>query len=199
MSLVERAKNILMQPKQEWQVIDTEPETVGGLYTKYIIPLAAIGPIASLIGWSVFGLKVPFVGTTIRLPIGTLIGRTVLNYVLSLVVVYVIALIINALAPTFGGTKSDIQALKVAAYSSTASWVAGIFGLIPALSWLSILGLYGLYLLYTGLPVLMKSPAEKAFGYTAVVVIAAIVCFVVVGMIVASVFSIGAMGMGRMP
>lgn len=199
MSLVERAKNILLQPKQEWQVIDTEPETVGGLYTKYIIPLAAIGPIASLIGWSVFGLKVPFVGTTIRLPIGTLIGRTVLNYVLSLVVVYVIALIINALAPSFGGTKSDIQALKVAAYSSTASWVAGIFGLIPSLGWLSILGLYGLYLLYTGLPVLMKSPAEKSFGYTVVVVIAAIVCFIVVGVIVASVFSIGSMGMGRMP
>ncbi|HEU4642229.1 MAG TPA: Yip1 family protein [Gemmatimonadaceae bacterium] len=198
MSLVERAKNILLQPKQEWQVIDGEPTTVGDLYKSYIIPLSAVPPIAALIGWSVFGFKIPFVGT-IRIPIGTLIGRCVLQYVLGLVMVYVLALIIDALAPSFGGSKNQVQALKVAAYSSTASWVVGIFSLIPALSWLGILGLYSLYLMYLGLPVLMKSPTEKALGYTVVVVIAAIVLWIVVGVIVGSVFSFGAMGMGRMP
>ena len=40
----------------------------------------------------------------------------------------------------------------------------------------------GLYLLYLGLPVLMKAPAEKALGYTAVVIIAAIVLFLIVGL-----------------
>ena len=40
---------------------------------------------------------------------------------------------------------------------------------------LGILGVYSLYLLYLGLPVLMKSPKEKALGYTLVVVLAAIV------------------------
>lgn len=194
MSLVDRAKNIITKPKEEWQVIDAEPATVAGLYTGYIIPLSAIPPIASLIGWSVFGVRLPFIGT-MRIPIGTAIGRAVLTYVLGLVGVYVVALIIDGLAPSFGGAKNQVQALKVAAYSSTAAWVAGIFGLIPVLSWLSILGLYSLYLMYLGLPVLMKSPPEKAFGYTAVVIIATIILYIVIGMIVGSVFAFGTMGM----
>jgi type III secretory pathway component EscS len=46
-----------------------------------------------------------------------------------------------------------------------------------------ILGLYGLYLLYLGLPVLMESPQEKSLGYTITVIIAAIVIFMVIGVI----------------
>jgi hypothetical protein len=107
----------------------------------------------------------------------------VISYILSLVGVYVLSLIIDALAPTFGGTKNPISALKVAAYSSTASWVVGIFTLIPALSVLGILGLYSLYLLYLGLPALMKAPQDKAIGYTLVVIVSAIVLFVVAGVI----------------
>ncbi len=106
-----------------------------------------------------------------------------MGYVLTLVGVYVLALIIDALAPTFNGQKNQIQALKVAAYSSTASWVAGVFALVPGLRILTILGLYSLYLLYTGLPVLMKAPQDKAMGYTAVVIVAAIVLFMLVGIV----------------
>jgi hypothetical protein len=174
MALMDRVKNILFQPKQEWSVIDAEPASVGGLYTGYIIPLAAIGPLASIIGWSVFGLRVPFVGS-MRIPIGFAVRNAVIVYVLGLVGVFVLSLIIDALAPTFGGQKNQTQALKVAAYSYTAAWVAGIFNLIPALALLGLLaGLYSLYLLYLGLPVLMKAPQEKAVGYTVVVIIVAI-------------------------
>ncbi len=176
MSLIDRAKNILLQPKQEWPVIDTEQTSTGALYTGYVIPLAAIGPVASLIGWSAFG----FVGSY-RLPIGIGLRMAVVHYVLALVSVFVLGLIIDALAPTFGGQKNQAQALKVAVYSSTAAWVAGIFGLIPALAILSILGLYSLYLLYLGLPILMKAPEDKAVGYTAVVIISAIVLYLIMG------------------
>jgi hypothetical protein len=152
MALMDRVKNILFQPKQEWSVIDAEPASVGGLYTGYIIPLAAIGPLASIIGWSVFGLRVPFVGS-MRMPIGFAVRNAVIVYVLGLVGVFVLSLIIDALAPTFGGQKNQIQALKVAAYSYTAAWVGGIFSLIPALAILGLLaGLYSLSLLYLGLP-----------------------------------------------
>jgi hypothetical protein len=74
----------------------------------------------------------------------------------------------------------------VAAYSSTASWLAGIFGLVPALSWLGILGLYSLYLLYLGLPVLMKAPKEKALMYTVIVTFSAIILFLVTGLVAAT-------------
>jgi len=187
MNLVERVKRILLTPRPEWEVIDPEPTTTSGLYTGYIIPLAAIGPIAQLIGFSVLGVRLPFGGGVYRTPIGSAISTAVVTYVLSLVSVYVLSLIIDALAPTFGGTKSPIQALKVAAYSSTAGWVAGIFSLIPGLRMLGILGLYSIYLLYLGLPILMKAPAERAAAYTALVVVAAIVLFMVVGMVAAAV------------
>ena len=184
MGLVNRTKQILLQPKQEWQVIDTETTSVGALYTGYIVVLAAIGPVASIIGWSAFGMGLPFAGTY-RVPIGAAIRQGVIQYVLGLVGVFVLALIIDALAPTFAAQKNRLQALKVAAYSSTAAWVAGIFTLIPALSILGLLGLYSLYLLYLGLPVLMKAPQQKAMGYTVVVVIAAVVLFFVVGVLAA--------------
>jgi hypothetical protein len=185
MALVDRVKGILLSPVTEWQVIDGETTTPGALYAGYIAPLAAIGPIAQVIGYSIFGVRVPFTGTVMRMPIGTALTGAVVRYVLMLIAVYVLALIIDALAPTFGGTKSQIQALKVAAYSSPAGWVVGIFALVPALQVLGILGLYSLYLLYLGLPVLMKSPKEKALGYTAVVIIAAIVLFMIIGTIAA--------------
>lgn len=176
MGLIDRAKNILLQPKQEWPVIDAEQTSTGALYTGYIIPLAAIGPVASLIGWSAFG----FVGSY-RIPIGVGLRMAVVQYVLALIGVFVLGLIIDALAPTFGGQKNQTQALKVAVYSSTAAWVAGIFGLIPALAILSILGLYSLYLLYLGLPILMKAPQDKAVGYAVVVIISAIVLYLIIG------------------
>ncbi len=187
MSLIDRAKAILLTPQKEWPVIEAESTSVAALYTGYIIPLAAIPAVASFIGLSVFGF-----GGILRVPMGMGITGAIVRFVGTLIGVYILALIIDALAPTFGGQKSQIQALKLAAYSSTASWLAGIFMLIPALAILGIVGLYSLYLLYAGLPVMMKSPADKAMGYTVVVILAAIVLFAVVGAITARMMGYGA-------
>lgn len=180
MNLVDRVKRILLSPRTEWEVIDNEPTTPAQLFTGYAMPLAAIGPLAQMVGYSVFGIPVPFAGTY-RVPIGSAITSALVTYVLILGGTYVLGLIIDALGPTFNGQRSQIQALKVAVYSSTASWVAGIFYLIPGLRLLTILGLYSVYLLYLGLPMLMKSPRDKSVAYTAVVVIAAVVVFMLTG------------------
>jgi Yip1 domain len=184
MTLIARTKEILLHPKAEWQVIAGEPASPAELYTKVVLPLAAIGPVATLIGWSVFGIPIPFVGTY-RVPLGPSVTSAVVRYMLGLVGVFVLALIIDLLAPRFGGQKSQVQALKVAAFSSTAAWLAGIFALIPALSVLGLVGLYSLYLLYAGLPIVMKAPPERALGYTVVVMVAAVVLFLVIGAIAA--------------
>lgn len=181
MNLIDRVKNILLQPKAEWGVIAAESTPTGDLYKNYIVPLAAIGPAASIIGMSMVGISMPFMGT-IRVPITSSIAHAVTSYVLTLVGVFIIALIIDALAPSFGGEKNQEQALKVAAYASTPSWVAGIVMLIPMLGIIGLLAaLYGLYLLYLGLPLLMKAPPEKAVAYTAVVVVVAVVVMMVIG------------------
>lgn len=187
MELVSRVKGILLTPKAEWATIDTESATVGSLYTSYIIPLAAIPPICTFIGMSLVGFNL--LGVSVRWPVTLGLESALVRYVLSLASTYVLALIIDALAPNFGGQKNQIQALKVAAYSSTAAWVAGVFALLPVLGILGILGLYSFYLMFLGLPALMKSPEDKAAGYTIVVVVCAIVLFVVVGAITRTVFT----------
>ena len=196
--LMARVKAILMTPKTEWPVIAAEPATVPDLYKNYIAILAAIPAIAgfikgSLIGYGMFGVSY-------RTPIGTGITAAIVSYVLSLVLVYVVGLIIDALAPSFGGEKNAIQALKAAAYSYTASWVASIGVIVPGIGWLIALagGIYGIYLLYLGLPATMKSPSEKAAGYTAVTIIIAIVLGWIVAIVVAGVAGTGAMMSGAM-
>jgi hypothetical protein len=180
MNIVERVKKILIEPKKEWEIISHETTNTSELYKSYIMPLAAVGPVASIIGMSIAGLSIPFSGT-FRLPITTSVGSAVVQYILSLVGVYILALIIDFLAPNFSGEKNSDQALKLAAYSYTAGWLSGIFMMVPALGFFMILGLYGLYLIYTGIPVLMKAPQEKALGYTVTVVIAAVIISVIIG------------------
>jgi outer membrane murein-binding lipoprotein Lpp len=194
--VIARVKAILMTPKTEWPVIAAEPETVADLYKNYIVILASIPAIAgfikgSLIGYGAFGIHY-------RVPIGTGITSAIVTYVLGLVLVYVMALIVNALAPTFGGQKDQVQALKAVAYSYTASWVASIGLIVPGLGWLIALagGIYGIYLLYLGLPPTMKAPTEKAGGYTAVSIIIAIVLGWIIALIVGGIAGTSAMMSG---
>ena len=178
MSIVERAKGILLNPKGTWPAIDAEPATVQSIYVPYVLALAAIPAIATFIGFSLVGMGA--MGMSVRIPFGAGLVQMVVGYALSLVMIYVLALIVNALAPTFGGQKNSIAALKVVAYGATAGFLGGIFSLMPSLAILGMVAaLYSIYLIYTGIPVLMKAPEEKALGYTAVL----IVCGIVAGII----------------
>jgi hypothetical protein len=182
MNLVERVKAILLTPKTEWPVIEREPGDAAYLFTKYVAILAAIPAIAGFIGSSLIGFSVPTVGT-VRISIAAGLVNAVLTYVMSFVIAYVVALIADALAPRFGGQRGFENALKLVVYSYTAGWLAGIFLVIPALGFLGILGLYGIYVFWTGAPVLMKVPQGRATGYTAAVMVCALVIVIVVALL----------------
>lgn len=183
MQLVQRAKNIIVSPKTEWDVIAAESTPARDLIVGYVLPLAAIAAIAGFIGMSLIGQSLPFLGT-FRMGIGWGLGLAIYNVVMAVVFVYVLGFIIDALAPTFNGQKSMAQAIKLAAYAYTPAWLAGVLSIIPALGILAIIGaLYGLYLLYLGLPRLMKNPPDKSAGYTALVVVCAIVVGFIISMI----------------
>lgn len=178
--LVERAKAILLTPKTEWPRIAAEATTPQNIYLQYVAPLAAIGVIASFLGQVLIGLPVPMLGT-VRIGVGAGLAAAIVHFLLTFASVFIVATIVDALAPTFGGRKDPLAALKVTAYSFTPAWVAGILTILPALGLIAALaGLYGLYLLYLGLPVLMRAPAERALGYTVVVVLCAIVVNIVI-------------------
>lgn len=179
--LADRVKRLLLTPRQEWPAIDAEPMTVAGIFRGWVLLLAAIGPVAGLIGGQLFGHGM--FGITFRPGFGTALTTAISTYVLSVAGTFGVALIFNWLSPRFGGISSLVSAVKLAAFSFTAAWLAGIFQLAPGLGWLAILGLYSFYLLYVGGPVLMRVPAEKAMSYTVVTVIASIMMFLLVGAI----------------
>ncbi|MEO5882821.1 MAG: Yip1 family protein [Caldimonas sp.] len=191
MALIERVQSILLKPRQTWPVIAAEGGDAASIYTGYVMILAAIPAVAAFIGLTMVG--VGGFGVSYRLPILSGLVQMIVSYLLTLAMVFVLALIVNALAPTFGGTKDPVRALKLVAYGMTASFVGGIFSLIPALALLGVLAsLYSIFLIYTGIAVMMRCPADKAVAYTAVV----IVCGIVVGICIAAVVALVTPGMG---
>jgi len=168
MNLVERVRNIILAPQVEWAVIDAEPTDIREIYARYVAPLALVPAVAGFIGGSLIGIGVPGVGT-VRVGVAAGLFGAVLQFLLLLGFVYVLALVINALAPMFGGRMDIVAAFKVAAYASTPAWLAGVFAIVPAFAFLTVVGLYGLYLLFLGLPSLMRARPESAVLYTALV------------------------------
>lgn len=183
MNVMQRAQDILMKPKETWPVIEGEGGDVESIYREYLIYVAAVPAIAGFIGLSLVGLG--GLGVAMRVPLLAGLAQMIVGFGLTLAVVYVVALIVDAFAPTFGGTKNRLNALKLVAYGSTASLLGGIVGAVPGnLAVLGVLAsLYSIYLVYTGLPVLMKCRTEKTGAYTAVVVVCGIVAMVVLSSI----------------
>jgi len=175
--VVDRVKMMIQQPAKEWELIDREEYTVKDLFTEYAMILAAIPAVAGFIGNSIVGLGGYL--SNYRIPIPAGIAHMVLEYLFSLGSVYIIALVVDGFAPTFGAKKNFLQALKLVVFSSTAFWLAGIFSLLPAMMILGLLGLYSLYLLYLGLPLLMNVHKDNTLPYFAVVVVASLVVNVV--------------------
>lgn len=187
MNLFERAKNILITPKTEWEVIKIEQTSVSDLFTRYVLILALIPAVAGFIGQSLVGISLGPFGSY-KMPIGRGLLYLVLYYAMTVGAVYLLAFIVDALAPSFGAKKDMLASLKVVVYSYTAAWVAGIFQIIPVLGFLGIIGsLYGLFLLYLGLKIVKETPQDKLVGYFIVVIIVSIVVYFVIGMIVGAI------------
>jgi hypothetical protein len=168
MNLVERIRGILLEPRNEWTKIAAEPATVQSIYTGWVMILAAIGPLALLV--SMHSIQI-----------------AIAQYVLALIITFVLALIVDTLAPSFGGTKDFVASLKLTAYSYTAAWLAGIFNLLGILGGVVTLvaTIYAFYTFFLGAPVLKKSSAEKAVPFTLVIVL----CGIVLGLLAGYVFS----------
>jgi hypothetical protein len=171
--LVDRIKNILLQPATEWDRIAAEPADVSKLYTGYLLPLAVLAALCAFVGMSLIGVM----GFRVGLVPGLV--SAVIQVVMALVGVFVLAFVTNALAPTFGSQQDMGQAHKLAVYSSTAGLLAGVFMILPPLAILGIVGLYSFVLLYIGLPRLMKTPEDKRIGYFVTIIIVCIVVGVV--------------------
>jgi len=174
MKLVERAKAILLTPRTEWLAIEQERGGLFHLFIHYVAILAAIPEVAHVIGQSLIGGYSPIVPNLMR---------AIIVYVVTFVMVYLIACVIDVLAPRFGGKKNFPNAVKLSVYSHTPLWLAGIFLLIPGLNFLLILGVYGFYLLWVGLPLLMGVPQYRALRYALIVTACALIPAIVLAIV----------------
>lgn len=189
--LFERAKGMILSPREEWPKIAAEAKPTSTIFKGHVLPLAAIGPVAGLIGGQVFGYGA-FI--TYRPTLVASLGTAVVSFALTLLGVLALTLIAELLAPKFNGVADRGNAFRLVAYGATAAWLVGVFGLIPSLAFFGILGLYSVYLFYTGATPMMKVPAEKAAGYTAVTMLCAVLLSLVVSPITVAVM--GAFGVG---
>jgi hypothetical protein len=196
MNLVERAKNIIINPKEEWGKVAEEEATMASVIISYVIPLALIPTVAAFIGYGFIGYNVPFFGKVTGISWG--IQHAVTAFAGSLLGVTITAFVVDLLAPSFGSEKNIARSTQLVAYAFTPGFVGGILNVLPSLAMLGVLvGLYGIYLLYLGIPVLKKTPEDKTVVYLIVSILALIVAYAIIGVIVSSIM-VAAFGLGTL-
>lgn len=203
MSFVDRAKNILLSPAAEWEVIAKEPATVSGLFTGYAIPLMILPIIGSVIAVGVLGIGAGGVAAfgLGSIGIAAAAGMAAVSFVLGLIVLYAMIFIVNAVSPSFSGKSDMNSAARLMVYASTPSWVAGLIapflGMAGGLVSLAAIG-YVVYLIYLGIKPVMETPQEKVAGFTVVIVLIYIALSFVVTVFIGGLIAAALMGGGMM-
>jgi hypothetical protein len=152
--LVDRAKELIMDPTAAWAKIRGESVTVEEVYKTYLIPLALAGAAATFVATSIMGS-----GSMIPSLIAALFMAA-----LGLAGVYIAALILEWLAPKFACTPTRIDCFKWVGFASIVQGVAKLLVILPSiLSILALLlALYGLYVGFIGFqPMTGVSDAKK--------------------------------------
>ncbi|MDB4969402.1 MAG: hypothetical protein JWN44_5091 [Myxococcales bacterium] len=210
-ALISRVRGILLSPKQELPKTIAEPGDFKSLLP-YVVVLLAVGALADFLSAGVigvymqpqvvFGMKIG--GGFTRAPVQALIGA-VLSVGMGVGVWWFYAFVLDALSGSFGARKDMSGALKVAAYSATPFWIAGVLGIlrsVPYLGWLTNIGrlaalVYAVMVGIWALPILMGTPENKAAGHIlaalAITVLATVaVWFVVFSLLFGMFFAVGA-------
>lgn len=190
-NLLARARALLLAPGRSWTGIEAEASSIPELFRSYVAPLAAIPPVCRMVGVLIFGDGVMGIG--LRPPFIVAMAEMLVGYGLTLGAVYVVSRLVDAMAPSFGGARSPLQAFKLVAYSGTAVWAAGVLFLYPPIGELAALlgALYSLYLLYVGLPRLMSAAPEHRISYFAVILLTVLAIGLLLGTITGRVRDLG--------
>ena len=205
MSIVERAKNIIFKPTDEWNVIAAESATIGRLFTGYAMPLALILVASEILFVGLLGISAADMmglgGGIMSIGMSAIAGMAVVGFVLSLVTLFVMGTIVKLVSPSFNGTSDKVQAMKLMTYASTPSWVVALVSWIPFLGALLYFAaiVYAVYLIYLGLHPVLGVPKEKIAGFTVVIVLiylvlALVISGIVVGLLYSTFFGNPMMG-----
>ena len=170
-----RAIAVLTNPVAELNKVKGEKLSRNDLLIKYVAVLGVLSLVGYLVGNLLGGLGVMAVVAAI------------IYYILAVAGVWVIAFVLNMLAPNFKSQQNENNAMKLAAYGSTPWLIGGILAIIPwGIGYILafLLGLYGLYIYFLGLPILMGTPKDQQMVYFIVTLVAVLVIYTIVFAIV---------------
>ena len=186
--LIGRLQRLYTNPRWEWQAIDGEPGGASATFAKLAVPLAAIGPAARLGHDQLFGIGA--FGVSYKPGLLSSLLHAVGQYAGALAGVWIMVLVIEALAPSFNAYKNRDQTMKLVCWSGTAAWITQGFAFLPYVGYLlPILGLFSIYLFVIGLPILLKPQPDKSVGYIVVSLIGGGVAAAIAGALIAFVFN----------
>ena len=195
MNIIERVKNMLLTPKTEWEVVNTEIARPDSLFIGYVLPLSilsAVGPILSgILFGSIFGITYFLI-------------TAVIAFLSSIIGFYISLYIIDMLAPSFDSEKNLGKSAQLIAYSATPSYVAGFLSFIPIVGGLLkfVAWIYSIYIMYLGLGPLKKTSEDKKVIYLVVAFIVmigiTIIVAAILGGILFAAFGLGAVSLRGM-
>jgi beta-lactamase regulating signal transducer with metallopeptidase domain len=167
MNLINRARNLLLNPKMEWLTIKAERTSAAGLLIEYVLPLSILPAMVALL--------TALLWTNIT---HGLISATI-AIISAIVSFYVGTYVTDALAPSFSSDKDLSRSAQLVGYSYTANAVATILAIIPVLGVLAVLAgfVYSVYLMFLGSSPLKNTPQEKRAGYVIVIILVQVVLY----------------------
>ncbi|MDZ7268769.1 MAG: YIP1 family protein [candidate division KSB1 bacterium] len=159
MFVLRRVHNLLLAPAAEWQTIRKEQLASVLVYLKYVIWMAALPALGFLLGFWRAHMPVNF-------------RAALLSYLILLIAVEGTANLTHLLAPTFSSRRDLGPALALVAFGFTPVFVAGVLVFLPVLGtllWVAGI-IYAGYVIQLGLPVMLDTPADKAFPFMLAIV-----------------------------
>ena len=182
MNLVTRAKNMISNPKVEWNVVAAEQPNVSEIITRYVLPLTLLGAIAAFIGYGLIGLSV--LGVHVG-GIGWGLYYAIQKLILGVLSVFITAYVVDLLAPSFASEKDFGRSVQLVAYGATPGLIAAMFAILPFLAAIVAIagGIYSIYLWYLGLGPIKKTPEDKKVVYLIVTFLALLLVYFLIGLI----------------
>jgi hypothetical protein len=165
MSAIRRLVRLFVEPESEWARIAAERTPIAELLWRWILPLALLAPVATVIGMRVFGRDWnPAHGY--QVPSGQILAAGSATFFGIVGSIFLLAAIFVAIAPMFRVRRDYPAALKVATFGSVPVLLAGATLLLPVMAIVALVGLgHSCYLLSVGVRRVLHVPpgAEAEF------------------------------------
>lgn len=148
--ILNRAKLLLLNPKQEWENIALENIDSKTLTREYLVYLALVPALVGFIGYSLVGYRVQFVGLATSFILG--LKLLIYFFITTLLNIYLSAKIIQYFANKFGAEQSFSKVFELISYCYTAIIGISLLNISPAMGrMVSFLNLYCIYIFFFGL------------------------------------------------